>query len=166
MPRRVVVVDGYNLILRSPALKPGEGRTLAQAREKLLNLLGWAVGRGEVEFVVVFDGAEGMAAAATSGRVRVHYSRPPDKADDVIRALVEERVEGGARVTVVTSDLEVARHARAMGADVALGDLFLASAVGGASGGAGEGEEKPARLSRKELDEWARMFRERQAEEE
>jgi predicted RNA-binding protein with PIN domain len=29
---RLVLVDGYNLILRTPALKPGEGRTLRQSR--------------------------------------------------------------------------------------------------------------------------------------
>ena len=35
---RLIIVDGYNLILRSSALKPGEGRTLRESREKLVNL--------------------------------------------------------------------------------------------------------------------------------
>lgn len=60
------------------------------------------------------------------------------------------------RVTVVTADLEVARHARAMGADVSLSDLFLASVLGPAPAGGGE---KPVSLSKKEVEEWAEIFR-------
>ena len=62
------------------------------------------------------------------------------------------------RLTVVTADMEVARHARAMGADIALSDLFLASALGPR---ATTDEEKPASLSRAELEEWAKIFRQR-----
>ena len=78
------------------------------------------------------------------------------KADDDIRALVEDQVERVERLTVVTSDLEIARHARAMGATVALADLFLASTVVASSG---EAPEKPATLSKKEIEEWAEIFR-------
>jgi hypothetical protein len=88
--------------------------------------------------------------------VQVVYSRPPEKADDVIRRMVEKRVGGDEHITVVTADIEVARHARAMGADVSIADLFLASALGG--GGGGEEGEKPTSLSKKELEEWAEIF--------
>ncbi len=157
---RLVIVDGYNLVLRSPALRPGEGRTLRESRDKLVNLLSWVVGAGDARFIVVFDGAEGGGGPTGGGRVEVRYSRPPEKADDLIRRLVEERVSPGTRVTVVTSDLEVARHARAMGADVSLADLFMSSVL--APPGAGEGSpEKPSTISRRELEEWAALFRER-----
>jgi predicted RNA-binding protein with PIN domain len=156
MSQRLIIVDGYNLIHRAPLLRPGPGRTLREAREKLVNLLTWALGGGDAHFVVVFDGAEGTAADESGGRVEVRFSRPPRKADDVIRELVEERVGQGPRVTVVTADLEVARHARAMGADVSLSDLFLASVLGPV---AGEAPEKPVTLSKKEIEEWAEIFR-------
>lgn len=156
MPQRLIIVDGYNLIHRSPALRPGPERTLREAREKLLNLLSWAVGAGDAAFLVVFDGAELTGGEGRYGRVEVRYSRPPRKADDVIRELVEERMKQVERVTVVTADLEVARHARAMGADVSLSDLFLASALGP---GPAVGAEKPVALSKKEVEEWAEIFR-------
>jgi Predicted RNA-binding protein containing a PIN domain len=156
MPQRLVIVDGYNVIHRSPALKPGPERTLREAREKLLNLLSWAVGSGDAGFLVVFDGAEMSGGEGRHGRVEVRYSRPPRKADDLIRELVEERLREVERVTVVTADLEVARHARAMGADVSLSDLFLASMLGPAPV---TGGEKPAGLSKKEVEEWAEIFR-------
>ncbi len=162
MPERLVIVDGYNLIHRAATLRPGPDRTLREAREKLVNLLSWAVGRGEAHFLVVFDGAEGTGEDERQGRVEVRFSKPPLKADDVIRRLVEESVDTGPRVTVVTADIEVARHARAMGAAVSLSDLFLASVLGPVSG---EQPEKPVTLSKKEIEEWAEIFRRRHAQE-
>jgi len=156
--QRVIVVDGYNLVHRAPELKPGPGRTLREAREKLVNLLSWAVGSGEARFIVVFDGSNEGGRDERSSRVEVRFSRPPDKADDLIRRLVEDLVERVERLTVVTADLEVARHARAMGADIALSDLFLGSVLGP---GHGDPAEKPTTLSRKELEEWVEIFRAR-----
>jgi predicted RNA-binding protein with PIN domain len=153
---RLIVIDGYNLIHRTLALKPGPGRTLHEAREKLVNLLSWAVGGGEARFLIIFDGAEGMDHDSREARVEVRFSRPPQSADDLIRAVVEDQIERVERVTVVTADIEVARHARAMGADVALSDLFLASVLGPAAAGP---SEKPPALTKKELEEWAEIFR-------
>ena len=154
-PARLIVVDAYNVIHRTPELKPGPGRTLRESRDKLTNLLSWAVGTGEAQFLVVFDGSEERGHDERSGRVEVRFSRPPEKADDLIRRIVEQEVDRVERVTVVTSDLEVARHARAMGADIALADLFLASVLGP---GRTEADEKPTTLTKKELAEWAEIF--------
>ena len=155
---RLVIVDGYNLILRTPELKPGPSRTLAASRSKLENLLEWVMGP-EARFLVVYDGADGVdGSPGKGGRVEVMFSNPPESADDVIRTVVEKRIDRGEELTVVTSDAEVARHARAMGADIALADLFLASALG-PRGEATETPEKPASLSKKELEDWAAIFR-------
>jgi predicted RNA-binding protein with PIN domain len=153
---RLILIDGYNLILRTASLRPGKDRTLAEARDKLLNLLSWAFGPGDARFLVVFDGAEGMGPDERQDRVEVCFSRPPKKADDLIRELVEDQIERVERLTVVTSDIEIARHARAMGADIALADLFLASVLGP---GASEPGEKPETLTKKEIEEWAEIFR-------
>ena len=154
----LIVVDGYNLIHRTPDLKPGEGRTLEESRRKLMNLLSWAVGTGEAHFLVVFDGAGDARREEGGGRVTVRYSKAPQKADDVIREVVEDQVDRVERLTVVTADLEVARHARTMGASVVLSDLFLGSVMG-PERVAGPMAEKPSQLSKKELEEWAAIFR-------
>ena len=158
MSDRLVILDGYNVIHRTPQLRPGEGRTLRQSREKLVNLLSWVMGGEHVRYLVVFDGDAGAGRDEREGRVEVTYSRLPEKADDVIRRLVEREIDRWDAVTVVTADLEVARHARAMGAGISLSDLFLASALGA---GADEAStpEKPTTLSRSELEEWAKLFR-------
>ena len=167
MESRLIIVDGYNLILRSPRLRPGPGRTLQESRAMLVSLLSWMMGGNDARFIIVFDGAEGGAPDDTTGRVQVRWSRPPEKADDVIRRLVEQKVGGDEQITVVTADIEVARHARSEGADVSLADLFLASALGdlGREGDApgDEAAEKPVQLSKKELAEWAEIFTRRGA---
>jgi predicted RNA-binding protein with PIN domain len=129
---RTILLDGYNVILRSPAFRPGERRNLAAARDKLVNLLTWAVGsEGQAHFVIVFDGADvkGQARRQLTGskRVELRFSTPPQKADDLIRILVEDLAQNEREVTVVTSDLEVAQHARTHGATIVLSDLFAAS---------------------------------------
>ncbi len=178
---RTVVIDGYNLILRSPAFRPDDRRDLAMAREKLVNLLSWAIGRGEVEFVVVFAGAEtafGPRRTVRSGRVTVRFSKPPQSADGLIRELVEDYAERRQPITVVTSDLEVAAHARACGATIVLSDLFAASLFpervaeevarhkGASRAAEGEGAEKPLGFSKKEMEEWLRLFAKQRKEEE
>jgi predicted RNA-binding protein with PIN domain len=157
MTTRLIIIDGYNLIHRTPELKPGPDRTLEESREKLLNLLSWGFGAGDARFLVVFDGASGGGGGDPgSERIEVRFSRPPDKADDLIRRIVEDQVDRVDRLTVVTADLEVARHARAMGADIAISDLFLTSALGPERS---REAEKPTTLSKKELEEWAELFR-------
>ena len=167
MDARLIIVDGYNVILRSPRLKPGGNRTLRESRDLLSNLLSWMMGANNVRFLIVFDGQQGGGRDEPNGRVQIQFSRPPETADDVIRRIVEKRVGGEEAITVVTSDIEVARHARAMGADISLGDLFLASAFGdvGRAAGGKDGkpgsepaDEKPVSLSKKELAEWAELF--------
>jgi predicted RNA-binding protein with PIN domain len=164
MSDRLIVFDGYNIVHRSPQLKPGPARSLRESREKLVNLLSWTLGGDSARYLVVWDGAEGGGRDERSGRVEVRFSKPPEKADDLIRRIVETEVERVDRVTVVTADLEVARHARAMGADVSISDLFLASALGAAAQGGEDGAsaepEKPATLTKAEIEAWAQLFRE------
>lgn len=160
----LIIIDGYNVIHRTPQLKPGADRTLRESREKLVNLLSWMMGGNDARFIVVFDGTESMSRDDSTGRVQVRYSKLPDKADDVIRRMVEDEVERADRVTVVTADLEVARHARAMGADISLSDIFLASALGMGKDTDSDQPaelEKPAQLTKAEIEQWAELFRSR-----
>ncbi len=90
---RLIIVDGYNVIHRAPQLRPGGDRTLRESRDKLVNLLSWVFGAGDAHFIVVFDGAEGVMATERQMRVDVRFSRPPQTADDLIRSIVEDRVD-------------------------------------------------------------------------
>ena len=196
---RTIILDGYNVILRSPAFRPDERRDLATAREKLVNLLSWALGgSGQVEFLVVFDGADVAPAqrktvkSTGSSKVTVRFSKPPAKADDVIRDLVVELAPRGD-LTVVTSDLEVARHARGEGATIVLSDLFAASLfkerveeqlneavergkklhgsgkkkrTGSPTSEGSDAEAKQEGVSKKNASEWMKLFEQQQKDQE
>lgn len=195
---RKIILDGYNIILRSPAFRPDERRDLEAARAKLENLLAWAVGaQGEARFILVYDGADpaGQAKRRTTGvrdetgasRVDVRFSTPPQKADDLIRVLVDAGYEDEDEMTVITSDLELARSVQAKGATIVFSDLFAASlfedkaikakaTVDGAKRGKGakaprsvsptadgsDAETKPGGMSKKQAAEWLRMFEEQE----
>ena len=112
MPRARLIVDGYNV---SKAAWPSS--SLEAQRIRLVTALAPVVARTGVETTVVFD------AAATSVRpvvnvprgVKVLFSPEGVIADDVIRDLVEAEPSGRV-VVVVSSDQEVALHARRAGA--------------------------------------------------
>lgn len=198
---RTIILDGYNVILRSPAFRPDERRDLEAARAKLENLLSWAVGaQGEARFILVFDGADpagrpkrrttGVRDGKGAGRLDVRFSTPPQKADDLIRTLVDAGAEDEDVMTVVTSDLELARTVQAKGATIVFSDLFAASlfedqalkakatvsrAGGGRRAGAAkpgrpvsptadgsDAETKPGGMSKKQAAEWLRLFDERE----
>ena len=116
------LIDGYNVIRRDPELAGLERRSLEEGRRGLLRLMARVAREGHDEFVVVFDGARISAPPAGDGRVRVVFSRPPDRADDVLIRLARQR---GPGATVVTSDREIQNAARRVRVAVVSAEAFL-----------------------------------------
>ncbi|UPK73403.1 NYN domain-containing protein [Nocardioidaceae bacterium SCSIO 66511] len=109
LPRAHVIVDGYNVS------KSAWGETpLERQRSRLVTELGGLAARTAVEVTVVFDGADVAAARPAARGVRVRFSPSGVTADDVIAQLVSAEPEGRP-VIVVSSDAEVAAHARRVG---------------------------------------------------
>lgn len=121
MHKRLMVVDGYNVIHRTPrwALRLTEG--LEAARNALTQYCArWMRARKDVwRFYVVFDGDSSVAGRAHDAAhgVRAIYSRSGETADAVILDLVRERHDA-QEIIVVSDDQEVMRGARAMRASV------------------------------------------------
>ena len=80
----VWLLDGYNVIRRDPELSALDRGSLEEGRNALLRLVAHAAGGSADDFIVVFDGVRATATTAPPGgrRVRVIFSRLPDKADD------------------------------------------------------------------------------------
>ncbi len=116
------LIDGYNVIRRDPELAGIDRRSLEEGRDALLRLLARVAGDSPDEFVVVFDGVRSTAVSPSAGRVRVVFSRPPEKADDVLVRLARQ---GGAGVTVVTSDRMVQTATQRAHAAVVGAEAFL-----------------------------------------
>src|SRR3989442_6198730 len=81
------LIDGYNVIRRDPDLRAHEAESLEAGRMALLRLVAQAARAGGDRFTVVFDGAPASRPAPAGGQVEVIFSRPPEKADDVLARL-------------------------------------------------------------------------------
>lgn len=112
------LIDGYNVIRRSPELGAAERKSLEAGRQALCRLLSRAAQGGADHFTVVFDGAAGGSSSGIAG-VRVVFSSARENAD---RVLARMAAGSGA---VVSSDREV-RHAAARAGAIAISaDEFL-----------------------------------------
>src|SRR2546425_7194915 len=93
------LIDGYNVIRRDPDLRAEEAESLEAGRTALLRLVAQAARAGGDRFTVVFDGAPATRPAPAGGQVEVIFSRPPEKADDVLVRLARQLGAGSAVVT-------------------------------------------------------------------
>jgi len=116
------LIDGYNVIRRDPELSGLDRRNLEEGRHALLRMLARVARVSRDDFVVVFDGVRRSAGSPPALRVRTLFSRPPEKADDVLIRLARE---GGPGVAVVTSDRAVQEAARRARTAVVGADAFL-----------------------------------------
>jgi predicted RNA-binding protein with PIN domain len=102
-----LIVDGYNLIRQSPRLQLLDAMDLQAGREALLESLAHYRSRSHHQITVVFDGWQ--RGDLKEGRDRyqgllIIYSRRGERADEVIKRLLQQERE---RALVVTSDREI-----------------------------------------------------------
>lgn len=122
-PGVLLVVDGYNVAkLGWPTLE------LADQRDRLLDAMEALTSRTGVEILVVFDGADVVAATGSRRLVRVEYSPAGVIADDVIRDRVAA-LPVDRPVIVATDDQELIRSLRRHGANVFASRQLLDLAV-------------------------------------
>ncbi len=103
-----IIIDGYNLIRQSDTLRRYERFSLEEGRRALIHFMALYKRHKEHKVTVVFDGWEGGPAEEERDRqegVDIIYSRRGEKADDVVKRMVQ-RV--GEEIVVVTSDRDIA----------------------------------------------------------
>ena len=112
----LIAIDGYNFIKQSAELRRLEQIGLQKAREGLIESLAQYKRLKGHTITVVFDGGlQGNLAGnrERSRGIEIIFSKPGEKADDVLKRLSAEK-RGG--ITVVTSDRDVALFAEKKGA--------------------------------------------------
>ena len=147
-----LIIDGYNLIRQSPYLQAAEARDLELGREALLaTLADYRKLKPQNKITVVFDGW--VAGDLKESRDRragmvIIYSRRGEKADEVIKRLLEK--ERG-RAVVVSSDRELQEYALKVKATYISAPEFEMAHLRGADLDAGDTaeEETAARVSHK-----------------
>jgi predicted RNA-binding protein with PIN domain len=89
-----IIIDGYNLIRQSDTLRRYERFSLDEGRKALINSISQYRRKKGHEVTIVFDGWEGGAAEEERERISgidIIYSRRGEKADDVIKRMVEKK---------------------------------------------------------------------------
>ncbi|MBN1895955.1 NYN domain-containing protein [bacterium] len=153
-----ILVDGYNLIHHMPDLKRQMSQDLRMAREKLIDRIAASRHGCKADITVVFDGS-GAAGQGSSGRsgIRIVFSRPPEKADPVLKRMMEKKARG-SQMTIVTSDGEIARFARLCGVKAVASSVWAKELKNKRLEDSGN---QDVTVSRKEMEEWLLLFRNR-----
>jgi predicted RNA-binding protein with PIN domain len=110
-----IIVDGYNLIRQADPFRGAERISLEEGRKALIRSLARYRQRKGHRITVVFDGWLGGSPTEErdlAGGVAIIYSRLGEKADEVIKRLVQGAAE---ETLVVTSDREVSHCAERRG---------------------------------------------------
>ncbi|MBW2307258.1 MAG: NYN domain-containing protein [Deltaproteobacteria bacterium] len=138
-----IVVDGYNLIRQSAALRAEERLDVERGRRALNRRLARYQKIKGHRVTVIFDGAGGRSLSRVTVReegIRTIYSGQRDSADDIIMRMAAQQPGG---MVVVTSDRGVADYVTKRGATVISSPEFEARMESAGSMDRPEGEEKP-----------------------
>jgi len=103
-----IIIDGYNLIRQSDALRKHERLSLEAGRNALIRSVSYYKARRGHKVTVVFDGWQGGPIEEERDKLLgtdIIYSRKGEKADEVIKRMVQKRAE---EIVVVTSDRDIA----------------------------------------------------------
>jgi len=117
MTKRLVLVDGYNLIRNDATLSAIEARSLEAGRRALVSRMLTSFSTQANEITVVFDGGAAPADAPSSeryGQVRVVFSRQGETADAVILRMIAA-TPPGRQILLLSDDGELRRAVQAHG---------------------------------------------------
>ncbi len=104
MSDHLILVDGYNVIRRSPSLAKQERVSLEHGRRALITLLAARAARRNIEIVVVFDGDAPRETRASHLGIAIVFSAHGVTADECLLRLAHAAEARGQRVTVTTDD--------------------------------------------------------------
>ena len=102
-----ILVDGYNVIKNDPSLHAIEVKSLATARQQLIDQLVRRYRHTPHQVIVVFDGDGPSEQVSHERRVRIIFSRYGQTADRVIMRLSEEARIAGRHVETFSNDSEI-----------------------------------------------------------
>lgn len=102
----ILSVDGYNIIGAWPELQELKKKDLAQARDRLVEILADYKGYTGIHIIVVFDAyiAKGKESKYKNYDIDIIFTKENETADEKIEKLASELVSRTTKVFVATSD--------------------------------------------------------------
>jgi predicted RNA-binding protein with PIN domain len=155
--QRQYLIDGYNLIYQFPELRKLLERDLESARERLISRLSSFAIEENVEVMVIFDGDTRIPENSIKRQgVKVVFSKMPEKADPVIKRLIDSKSDSDDMV-LVSSDLEIVNYAKLNSVSVVSSRSFANDLTVNST----RDKEKKYEhtMSPEELEEWMRLFK-------
>ncbi len=153
------IIDGYNLIHAIPSLKKlVSANQLIQAREQLLFLLEKFTLKNKIQCTVIFDGTK-PSNEKTSSTVHITYSFPSN-ADNFIKKLIEKS-SSRSWLMIVSSDREILNFASVCSCSTFTSKEFAKKLTSPNINQKREEKTDTENLSRKEVEEWLRIFGEK-----
>jgi uncharacterized protein len=113
-----ILVDGYNVIKRSPSFQSLEAKNLEFAREQLITQLVNRYRHTPHRVTIVFDGSDIHEQVHHKQRIRIIYSRFGETADSVIARLAVSARAEGRTVEMYSDDREVQRAVSRQGGEI------------------------------------------------
>jgi predicted RNA-binding protein with PIN domain len=151
-----LLIDGHNLIGRLPGLQLSDPDDEA----RLVALLKRYRSRHRRDIVVVFDGGPlaGRSRELSGAGVEVLFARAGRPADGVLKERLRA-ARNPQQLTLVSSDNDVARVARACRAQVVASQDFAARLLAEVGPGQSLRDAADAALGPDEIREWEELFR-------
>ena len=151
------LIDGHNLIPKVGLHlnSPDDEMELVAILKEFARLK-----RQQVE--VYFDGAPiGQAGTRKLGTVRAHFVPLGQTADSAIRSRLNRMEKDAKNWIIVSSDHEVQSAARVVRAQIVTSEEFV-KILRAATNSAPKASTENKKLSAQEVDEWLKLFREKE----
>ena len=151
------LIDGHNLIPKVGLHlnSPDDEMELVAILKEFARLK-----RQQVE--VYFDGAPiGQAGTRKLGTVRAHFVPLGQTADSAIRSRLNRMEKDAKNWIIVSSDHEVQSAARVVRAQIVTSEEFV-KMLRAATNSAPKASTENKKLSAQEVDEWLKLFREKE----
>jgi predicted RNA-binding protein with PIN domain len=107
MIEEILIVDGYNIIGAWAELQKLKDISLEEARDRLIDILSEYQSFSGVKTILVFDAyyVPGLGGKYVQSKLRIHYTKEKETADELIERLVNELVGRRRTIYVATSDM-------------------------------------------------------------
>jgi len=119
-----LIVDGYNIINKWPALIQAQNKNLEFARSRLFHLMQSYCDFTGMKGMIVYDGRE-KKRSVEKGNPTVIFSQGGESADSVVESFVYN-IDEAASIRLVTDDRAMANMVIGMGASVVSTKIFKA----------------------------------------
>lgn len=156
------IIDGYNLIHHVPIFRQSLEQSLEQARNILISFARNYLSSHKVKITIVFDGDKvGYVGnfALSNPRLKIIYSKPPEKADPVIKKLIQ-KTKNKKSLILVSADNDLLRFSQEQGTRILSPEDFYHLASKHPNHQQMDLKYN-SHIPQEEVDEWLKLFMEK-----